>query len=422
MDNGPSTQEISAPGIDQRWRRNILLFLASQTVSLFGSSLVQYAIMWYITLKTQSGVMMTLSIVSGFLPTFFLSPFAGVWADRYSRKTLIVLSDTLIAVCALILALVFLAGHELLWMLFLMSAVRALGTAIQTPAVGAFIPQLVPEDQLMKVNATNGSLQALVMLVSPMVSGALLTFSTIETIFFIDVFTALLAVLTLLLFLHVPVHAKARQKQTTSYFRDLRDGVAYIKTHGFLRHYFLFCTLFFVLIAPAAFLTPLQVTRTFGDDVWRLTAIEIAFSLGMMAGGLFMASWGGFRNKIHTMTLASLLNGACVVALGSVAAFWLYLVFMGLVGVTIPFFNTPATVLLQEKVKPDYLGRVFGVLGMISSAMMPVGMLVFGPLADFVRIEWILILTGLALSVQGFSLIGNRVLVEAGQPVRDGDG
>src|SRR6478735_3946272 len=101
------------------WKKNIILFLGSQTISLFGSSLVMYAIMWHITLTTQSGVMMTIAIVCGFLPTFFLSPFAGVWADRYNRKVLIILSDSLIAISTLIMAILFMAGYDALWLLFL---------------------------------------------------------------------------------------------------------------------------------------------------------------------------------------------------------------------------------------------------------------------------------------------------------------
>ncbi|HYH04132.1 MAG TPA: MFS transporter, partial [Bacillota bacterium] len=122
--------------MDKNWNKNIILFITSQTISLFGSSLVQYAITWYITLKTQSGMMMTVAIICGFLPTFFLAPFAGVWADRYNRKVLIILSDTLIALTTLILAVLFWAGYEALWLLFAASALRALGTGIQTPAVG----------------------------------------------------------------------------------------------------------------------------------------------------------------------------------------------------------------------------------------------------------------------------------------------
>lgn len=402
--------------MNTNWKKNIVLFLGSQTVSLFGSSLVQYAIMWYITLNTQSGVMMTISIVCGFLPTFFLSPFAGVWADRYNRKMLIILSDALIAIATLVLAILFLIGYDALWLLFAMSAIRALGTGVQMPAVGAILPHLVPEDKLTKVNAANGSIQAFVMLVSPMVSAALLTMASLEAIFFVDVVTAAIAILTLLLFLRVPAHAKAQHKQTTGYLSDLREGYAYIRDHDYVKQYFLFCAVFFVLAAPVAFLTPLQVTRSFGEDVWRLTAIEVTFSIGMMLGGAFMASWGGFRNKIHTMTLSCLMIGACTLALGLVPAFWIYLIFMGLVGVAMPIFNTPSTVLLQEKVDENFLGRVFGVLAMITSSMMPLGMLVFGPLADAIPIEWMLIGTGVLLFVQGFFLAGSKVLVEAGKP------
>jgi MFS transporter, DHA3 family, macrolide efflux protein len=402
---------------NNNWKRNTILFLGSQTISLFGSALVQYAIMWYITLNTQSGVMMTISIICGFVPTFFLSPFAGVWADRYNRKILIILSDSLIAISTLVLAILFLMGYEALWLLFLMSAIRAIGTGIQGPAVGAILPQLVPEDNLTKVNGINGSIQALIMLVAPMVSAALLTMASMEAIFFIDVVTAVIAVFILLTFLHIPIHAKAAEKQTTSYFSDLKQGFIYIQNHAFVKKFFVFFAFFFVLAAPVAFLTPLQVTRSFGDDVWRLTAIEITFSIGMMLGGVFMASWGGFKNKIHTMTLAALVMGACTFALGVVPNFWIYIIFMGIVGVAMPIFNTPSTVLLQEKVEGDYLGRVFGVLGMISTSMMPLGMLIFGPIADIIDIEWLLIGTGLLMFIQGFFLVGSKVLLEAGKPV-----
>ncbi|MCQ6563760.1 MFS transporter [Paenibacillus mendelii] len=403
--------------MDHNWKKNIILFLSGQTISLFGTALVQYAIMWHITLTTQSGVMMTISIVCGFLPTFFLSPFAGVWADRYNRKKLIILSDSFIALSTLILAILFMNGYDALWLLFVTSAIRALGTAVQTPAVGAILPLLVPEDKLTKVNGVNGSIQALVMLTAPMLSAALLTMASIEIIFLIDVVTAAIAVAILLLFVRVKTHAKAAEQQTTSYFADMRKGFDYVKEHSYVKKFFLFMTFFMLLVAPAAFLTPLQVTRTFGEDVWRLTAIEIAFSIGMMLGGALIASWGGFSNKIHTMTLSCLMFGLCTVALGVVPNFWIYIAFMGLAGVSMPLFNTPATVLLQEKVEVDYMGRVFGVMGMISSVTMPMGMLVFGPLADVVDIEWLLIVSGALLFIQAFFLLGNKSLVEAGKPV-----
>ena len=399
------------------WLKNIILFLSSQTISLFGSSLVQYAIMWHITLTTESGLMMTLFIICGFIPTFLLSPVAGVWADRYNRKILIVLSDGLIAISTLILAILFLMGYDSVWLLFVMAAVRALGTGIQTPAVGAILPQIVPKDKLTKVNGANGSIQAVIMFVSPMVSAALLAMASLEVIFFIDVITAAIAIVTLLAFLKISVHEKAAEKQTTSYFSDFKQGIKYVNGQAFLKRFFLLFAIFLALMAPAAFLTPLQVTRSFGGDVWELTAIEIAFSIGMMAGGAIIATWGGFKNKVKTMAFAGFIMGACTLALGIVPIFWLYLAFMALFGIAMPIFNTPTTVLLQEKIEENYLGRVFGVMGMISTSMMPLGMLIFGPMADFIDIEWLLIGTGIFILILTVFLGRDKVLLEAGEPV-----
>lgn len=404
--------------MNTNWKKNIILFLSGQSISLFGSALVQYAITWYITLKTQSGAMMTISIVCGFLPTFFLSPFSGVWADRYNRTILIILADSLIAIATLILAILFFMGYGSMWLLFVASAIRSFGSGIQTPAIGAILPQLVPEDKLTKVTGTNTSIQSLIMFICPMLSGALLSFSSIEVIFFIDVITAAIAIL-ILLAIKVPVHAKALSHQPISYFADLKEGLNYVKNHEYVNKFFLFSAFFFILAAPVAFLTPLQVTRSFGNDVWRLTAIEIVFSVGMMAGGFTMASWGGFNNKVHTMVLSAIVMGICTFALGIIPNFWFYLSFMGLFGVVMPMFNIPSTVLLQQKVEGDFLGRVFGVFGMISSSMMPLGMLVFGPIADIMKIEWLLIGTGLLLVIQSLFMLGSKVLIEAGRPISE---
>lgn len=400
----------------ENWLKNVILFLSSQGISLFGSALVQYAMMWHITLTTESGLMMTLYIICGFIPTFFLSPVAGVWADRYNRKMIIALADGLIAIATLILAILFFIGIDTIWLLFVMAAVRAFGTGIQMPAVGAILPQIVPKDKLTKVNGVNGSIQAIITFMAPIISAALLGLTTIEIIFFIDVITAVIGISILLVFVKISVHKKATEKQTTSYFHDFKLGLQYISNHDFLKKFFLFFAGFLVLLAPASFLTPLQVARSFGDDVWRLSAIEIAFSIGMMVGGGIIASWGGFHNKMNTIVFASMIMGICTLALGIVPIFWIYLAVMVLFGVALPIFNTPATVLLQEKIEENYLGRVFGIMGMISTSMMPLGMLVFGPMADFIKIEWVLVGTGIFIIILAIFLGRNKVLIEAGEP------
>jgi MFS transporter, DHA3 family, macrolide efflux protein len=399
----------------RNWKKDLTLFLGGQIVSLFGSMLVQYAISWYVTMKTQSGSLMTISIVCGILPTFFVSPFGGVLADRFDRRRIIVIADASIAVVTLALALSFSLGYREVWLLFLAQALRAVGGGFQAPAVSAFLPQIVPKDELMKANAAFGSAQSIIMLAAPAAAGALMSFASVQALFFVDVGTAALAIGILLLFVRVPPHARALGKIEVGYWKDLRAGFAYIAGHAYVKRFFVFCAAFFFLAAPVAFLTPLQVTRSFGNDVWRLTAIEIVFSIGMTLGGVAIAAWGGFPNRVRTMALSSFVVGATTLGLGLFPWFAPYLAVMAACGVAMPFFNTPATVLLQEKVEPEYIGRVFGVMGMISSIMMPLGMLIFGPLADRVRIEYLLVATGAGIFLLGFSLLGNRVLIAAGE-------
>jgi DHA3 family macrolide efflux protein-like MFS transporter len=399
------------------WKRDFALFVASQTLSLLGSSLVQYAIVWYITLQTRSGLMMTLVTLVSFVPGFFLSPFAGVWADRHDRKKIIMLADGGIALVTLAMALVFMTGHREIWLLLVASALRAVGQAMQGPAVGAFLPQIVPQDRLLRANGITGSMQSAILIVSPMASGALLSLAPIEVIFFIDVVTAALAITVLLIFLRVESRPRVLEKQATSYFTDMALGFRYIRDHRYLVGFFSYLGILLFLIVPAAFLTPLQVARTFGSDVWRLTAIEIVFSSGMMAGGLLIAVFGGFRNRMRTMVASNLVMAACTIALGLAPWFWLYLAAMGVFGLMMPYFNSPSATMIQEHVEQDFLGRVFSVFSMIQTSIMPLGMLAFGPLADIVRIEWLLLGTGAFLMVHALVALGRKRLMEIGEPV-----
>jgi DHA3 family macrolide efflux protein-like MFS transporter len=171
---------------------------------------------------------------------------------------------------------------------------------------------------------------------------------------------------------------------------------------------------FLFFAAPAALLTPLQAARNFGGDVWRLSAIEIAFSAGMMLGGILMTAWGGFKNRIHTMAFSCALFGVLTVALGGAPYFWLYLAIMAALGLSMPLWNAPSMVLLQTTVEPAFMGRVFSVFGMASSAMMPLGMVVFGPVADSVSINALLVGTGAVIALLAIPLVGSRTLREAG--------
>ncbi len=395
------------------WIGKTVAFMTSQTLSLIGTSIVQYALMWYVTLETKSGVWMTVYIICGFLPTLILSPFAGVWADRFDRKKLIMISDGIIALITLFLAIAFAVGGKSLALIMAAAALRAVGSAIQGPAVGAILPQFVPEDQLTRVNGISGALQAGLMIVSPMLAGLLVSVWPMFVVFFIDTVTAVIAISVLLFFLHVKPHEKAAAKQETTYFTDLKLGIKYIRDHGFLLSFFFYLAIILFLITPAAMLTPLQVARSFGSEVWRLTAIEIVFSAGMLAGSGLISVWGGFKNRIYTLLLSITVMALCTIGLGIAGIFWLYLGFMGVFGIAIPFFNTPSAVFLQERVEQNYLGRVFSINTMLFSSVWPLGMLIVGPIVEIIPIEPVLVCSGLLMLALIFVMRMDGKLVRA---------
>ena len=421
-----------------RWQRNIAFFLTGQAVSLIGSSLVGYAIMWYVILKTGSGTMMTAFTVAIMLPMFFISPFGGVWADRFNRKNLINIADGFIAAVTLVIAVSFAFGNENLWFLLLCSVARSFGQGVQMPAVSALIPQVVPSESLMRVNGINMMIQSVSMLGTPALAGAILSFFPIQSILFIDVVTATFSILILIIFVRVPNPgskvtgsravagaddqtdadgaAVSAAPEKRPMLADLKEGVRYIAGHAFLKRFFIIQACFVFLLAPAALLTPLQVTRNFGADVWRLSVIEIAFSAGMAAGGLLMTTWGGFKNRTYTIAASFLLMGAMSVGLGVTRVFVVYCVFMAFVGITAASGNTPVMTILQQKIEPAYMGRVFSVMTMISSIGMPLGMVVFGPLSDRVSLDAIIIVTGACTAAIGVYLFIDKVLIEAGRP------
>ena len=394
---------------DKLWVRRTVLFLSSQTISLFGSSLVQYAIIWYVTLTTKSGVMMTLSTLCGVLPQILISLPAGVWADRFSRKKLIIGADVLTAASTLMLALFFITGHGALWLIFLVSGIRSIGAGIQMPAVSAVIPQLVPTDKLMKVNGINGSVQSFVLLLSPALSGIMMTYMQMGSIFFVDVVTAAIAV-AILGWMGMPKHKREMLPQSGSQWADLREGLSYLWTHPFLKDLIAFYFVIMFLVVPAAILSPLYVARAFGPEVWKLTANEIAFSAGATLGGFLMAAWGGLKSRIHTIAYSCIAFGILIFSMGLASVFWVFLAVIFITGVVLPAYNIASMTLLQERVEKEYQGRVFGFVQIGSAAAMPLGMVVFGPLADIVKIEWLLLGAGVCLVLAGVGMFADRRL------------
>jgi DHA3 family macrolide efflux protein-like MFS transporter len=375
------------------WKRNVALFLGGQTISLFGSMIVQYAVMWYVTFETRSGFAVALYAIVAFLPQGLVSIFGGVLADRMNRRILVMLADAIIAAVTLVLAFLMLAGITELWVILLAVAVRSLGAGVQTPAVTAMIPQITPADQLMRVNGVFGTIQSAMALLAPAAAGVVFGVWGIVPVFFIDVVTAVLGI-AFLARVAVPTLAAVAEK-SSSYREDLMEGMRYISHHPIVRWLLLVFAIIFLLSVAPSFITPLMVARTFGAEVWMVTVLELAFSIGMVLGGALVSTLLAERSRMAMIVVSTFGFGAFTVALGLSTNLWVFYAFMFLFGLFVPLFSTPFMTLFQETVEPEKQGRVFSYVSIVMALATPIGMLAFGPLADVVEVETLLIIAGL---------------------------
>ena len=381
----------------QTWRRDIAVFVTGQTVSMFGTFLVSYAISWHLTLTLHSGVVQTLAILFGVVPQGLVAIFAGVVADRVNRRTLIVVADAVIVVATVILAIIWSTGFEELWFIYLVLFIRSCGAGVRQPAVSALVPQLTPEEGRMRVNGIFQTASSALQLVAPVAAGAVLGSLNIVTVLWIDVVTALLGII---LVLTIKVEKVDRSGEQKHFLHELADGFRYTAGHREVRWVLVFFSAVMVMAAAPAFLTPLMVARSFGSDVWLLTWTEMAFGLGMMIGGITVAS---FAKKIVRqgvlMIIAGVLIGGATAGLGLSGNVGVFYGFMLLVGILLPGMFTPSTTLLQTHTEPVFMGRVFGLVALTQTLAMPLGMTIFGPLADTVKIETLLIVSGVLMSL-----------------------
>ena len=387
----------SEPMKAHSWRKNTILFLVSQCITLFGSTLVQMAVVWYVTLETSSGVWVAAFTICSYLPQFLISFVGGVWADRYDRKKLIIFADGMIAAATLLMLAVmpYISSNSwLLGALLVMSVIRSLGAGIQTPSVNAVIPQLVPEEHLMRYNGINTAMQSTVQFAAPAAAGLLLSAGSLRGALLVDILTAALGIGLLS---RILIPKRTAPKEKVSVFSDMKTGVRYAFSDKLIGKLLIVYGLFILLCVPAGFMAGLLVSRVYGDTYWYLTAVELVGFAGMAGGGILMGTWGGFKRRTLTLSTGLFAFGCLAIGMGLSRNFILYLGLMLLYGIAITMVQTATTTLIQEKAEATMQGRVFGLMGSMYSGFLPLGMAAFGPMADAMPLPWIMVGSGVAL-------------------------
>ena len=329
--------------------------------------------------------------------------------DRGNRRLIMILSDATIAVFTLLLAYLFWSGKVEVWHIYLISAVRSLGGAFHHPAMAASTSLMVPKEQLSRVSGANQTMQGLVSIVAPPVGALLVAVMATENMLMIDVVTAAMGI-TPLLFFSVPQPKQEEHHESApkkSFMQDMGAGVKYMVSWPGLLMMGMMATMLNFLLGPTTALTPLLVTKYFGKGALELGSLDSFFGIGMIAGGITLSIWGGFKKKIVTSLSGIIMFSFAILAIAIAPAdkFWIMVASMFVIGFMLPMANGPIHALFQTLIEPNMQGRVLSLVSSVAQAMMPLGLIIAGPVTDATSYQtwfWIAGILNLVIGVGSF--------------------
>jgi DHA3 family macrolide efflux protein-like MFS transporter len=393
---------LKADKTSPHWARPFFIIWVGQALSLVGSNLVQFALTWYLTRTTGSALVLASATFISLLPGVLLGPFAGALIDRWNRRLVMMIADSCVALATVVLVLLVWAGVVQIWHIYIILFIRAVGGTFHYPAMQASTSLMVPDSQLGRVAGMNQTLQGVLGIASPPLGALLMGLLPLYGVLAVDIVTAAMAVGTLF-FISIPqpVRTEPQTKVTPRLvLSDVREGLRYVAAWPGLLIILIMATLLNFMIYPGMTLMPLLITQHFNGGVWHLGVIESAWSIGIVAGGLLLSAWGGFKKKIYTILLGVAVMGAGFLVIAGSPA-WLFPLAVGgmfLSGFANPYANAPFMALLQSRVAPEMQGRVFTLVMSLTSAMSPISMLVAAPVANLIGLRgWFFLSAGFSL-------------------------
>ena len=380
--------------------RSYLVFWSGQLVSLLGSSIAQFVIVWWVTVETGSAVYLSISSFAGFAPMILLTPIAGVYADRWNRKALIGIVDFLQALTTVLLIFLFWLNIVSVWHVIGLSVLRGVFQAFHSPAVSALIPLMVPRDRLSRINGLNYLLSGVINFIGPPVAALLSDLWEIHEILWIDAGTFIIAVIPLLVIAIPAVKKKQEEGQDRpSFGKEFAEGLAFIRHARGLPALLMLATALNFLVMPLVTLLPYYVKYDhFGEEPDYALAAAV-YQAGMLAGGLLMAAIKGFRRKMIAVLAFIYMSflGYAMIALTPTGLFWYMAVGALIWAFPLPPINVSIQTILQTVVPVKMFARVNSVVMALANIASPLGMAISGPIAE---------VTGTANLFLGCSLLG----------------
>lgn len=396
--------DISIGQHDSRMKiatRNIILMMIGKMTSLLGAGIYTFAMGLYVLKTTGSGMGFAITLVCGSLPRMICGPIAGAVADRVNRKWLVIGTDLLSSLTMLsmfILATIF--GPSLLF-IYISAALLSICASFYSVALTSSIPSLVDEARIQKASALNQTAASLSNILAPIIGGVVYGFFSIKSFFLLNSITFFLAVI-LQLFIVFDLYKKEMAESKEHFLTSIKEGFSYVKRqheiYGLMK-----IAVGVNFFASALFVSlPYIIVQNLHLSSKQLGVVEGMLAVGMLIGAIALSVRKEVNNPFRSVYIGLFLFAGLslctvfplVVTIPKVASFIYYIAFMMLTGISMMVVNIPMQVHLQKTTDPSYLGRVFGLLETISTAIAPLGMIVYGLLLDMLPTSIVMMTLG----------------------------
>ena len=389
----------------ENWAPRFFTLWIGQAISLLGSQLVQFAIIWYLTLETNSATALAIASLMGLLPQVILSPFIGTWVDRGNRRAILISADATVAAATVVLVVLFALGQVEIWYIYALLFVRAVAGGFHQSAFGASVVLLVPKEHLARVQGFNQALYGGLNIISAPLGAFLYATLPMQGILSIDVGTAVLAIV-ILLFFQIPQPERGAAS-TATFWQDFAAGFRYILAWRGLLIVLGMVMVINFFYSAAESLTPILISKHFQGEAQQLGWWQAAFAVGTIAGGILLGAWGGFKKKVVTAQFGLIMLGLGTTVIGIIPPqlFWLGLAANTLTGLMLPITNGSYGAILQSVIAPDMQGRVFAFIMSAAMLVSPLGLMIAGPVSDALGIQlwfWVSGITCALMGVAGF--------------------
>ncbi|WP_448227497.1 MFS transporter [Pseudoxanthomonas mexicana] len=393
------------------WRLRFWSVFVGQAISLLGSALTQFVLLWWITDTTGSITSLAVAGMVALLPQAILSPIGGVFADRYSRRIIMCTADAVSAACMLALIVLFSLDKAELWHVYSLMFVRSAMQAFQAPAATASMAMLVPLDYLPRAAGLNQAMQSMTTVAAAPLGALAIGLLSYEHAFAIDIVTALMGIAPLLIFRIPQVRGRVEQG-VSGVWRQFKEGLSLVwNDPGLVRLYALMAAVV-LMVMPSFTLVPLLVKEHFSGAAPEVALMEGLAGVGMVVGGMIVAAFAPKRKiKWVIWGFAASCGSLALTGMAPSNLFGVAIAWWVISGLAFVLGNAPMTALLQTIVPNQMQGRVLSILNMCMGLAAPIGLAIATPMGELIGARWLFVLMGtLGAVVSLLGLLSSKLL------------